>query len=170
MRQRVGLEMRWRPGPFLLQSEFVRLSSDRRGQSVEDTDLPPIVANAWYMHGTWIATGEQKTNGADEPKRPLFGGGFGSIELAARVEAVRLSSIGTGLPSTGPRAETILPHRDRAVTLGISWSPNRWVRVQANLVRDTISIPTGDPGASGLLVDGTSSSFWSRVLRFRFAM
>jgi phosphate-selective porin OprO/OprP len=168
-RQRVGLEARWRPGPFSLQSEFVRLSSERRGQSVEDTDLPPLVANAWYVHGTWLATGEQKTKGADEPRRPLFGGGFGSVELAGRVEAVRLSSIGTGLPSRGPRAETILPHRDRVVTLGVSWSPNRWVRVQANLVRDTISIPTG-AGASGPFVDGTSSSFWSRVVRFRFAM
>lgn len=170
MRRRVGLEMRWRPGPFSLQSEFVRLSSDRRGQSVEDTDLPPLVANAWYLHGTWLATGERKTKGADEPRRPLFGGGFGSVELAARVEAVRLSSIGTGLPSTGPRAETILPHRDRAVTLGVSWSPNRWVRVQANLVRDTISIPPGEVGPSGPFVDGTSPSFWSHVLRFRFAM
>jgi phosphate-selective porin OprO/OprP len=169
-RRRVGLEMRWRPGPFSLQSEFVRLSSERLGQSIEETDLPPLVANAWYIHGTWLATGERKTKGADEPRRPLFGGGFGSVELAARVEAVRLSSIGTGFPSTGPRAETILPHRDRSVTLGVSWSPNRWVRVQANLVRDTISIPAGAAGASDSLIDGPSSSFWSRVLRFRFAM
>ncbi len=168
-RQRVGLEMRWRPGPFSMQSELVRLSNERRGQSVEDTDLPPLVATAWYVHGTWLVTGEQKTRGADEPRRPLFGGGFGSVEIAGRVEAVRLSSIGTGLPSRGPRAETILPHSDRVVTLGVSWSPNRWVRVQANLVRDTVSIPAG-AFASGPFVDGTSSSFWSRVVRFRFAM
>jgi len=170
LRRRVGLEMRWRPGPFSLQSEFVRQSSERRGQSVEETDLPPLVANAWYIHGTWLATGERKTKGADEPSRPLLGGGFGSVELAARVEAVRLSSIGTGFPSTGPRAETILPHRDRSVTLGVSWSPIRWVRVQANLVRDTISIPAGAAGSPDGRLDGPSSSFWSRVLRFRFAM
>ena len=169
-RRRVGLEMRWRPGPFSVQSEFVRLSNERHGQSVEDADLPPLVAAAWYAHGTWLATGERKTKGADEPKHPLFGGGFGSLEFAARVEAVRISSIGTGLPSTGPRAETILPHRDRAVTFGISWSPNRWVRVQANLVRDTLSFPIGEAVASEPLAGGPSSSFWSRVLRFRFAM
>jgi phosphate-selective porin OprO/OprP len=148
--------MRWRPGPFSVQSEYVRSSTERRGQSIEDTDLAPLVAHAWYLHGTWVLTGEEKRRGADEPNRPLFDGGFGSIELAARVEAARFSSHGEGPPMTGPRAETIVPHRDRAITLGVNWSPNRWIRVQANLVRDTMSV--------------SPSSFWSRVVRLRFAM
>lgn len=150
--------MRWRPGPFSVQSEFVRVSSERRGQSIEDGALPPLAASAWYAHGTWVLTGEEKRRGADEPRRPLFGdgGGFGSLELAARVEAARFSSAGEGPAATGPRAETILAHRDRAVALGINWSPNRWIRVQANLVRDTMSV--------------SPSSFWSRVIRLRFAM
>ena len=58
----------------------------------------------------------------------------------------------------------------RAITLGVNWSPNRWIRVQGNLIRDTISIPTGEAPISGPLVDGPSSSFWSRVVRFRFAL
>jgi phosphate-selective porin len=178
MRRRVGLEMRWRPGPFSVQSELARMSSERHGQSVEDLDLPSLTASAWYAHGTWVVTGEKKTGGADEPNRPLFNGGFGSVELAARVEGVRFSSAGVGppfdlaqgRPTTGPRAETILPHRDSAITLGVNWSPNRWIRVQGNLIRDTISIPTGEAPLSGPLVDGPSSSFWSRVVRFRFAL
>ena len=178
MRRRVGLEMRWRPGPFSVQSELVRMASERLGQSVEDLDLPSLTASAWYVHGTWVVTGEKKTAGADEPKRPLFEGGFGSLEFAARVEGVRFSSAGAGpsfdvaqsRPTTGPRAETILPHRDGAITLGVNWSPNRWIRVQGNLIRDTISIPTGEAPLSGPLVDGPSSSFWSRVVRFRFAL
>ena len=60
--------------------------------------------------------------------------------------------------------------RERAITLGVNWSPNRWVRVQGNLIRDTISIPTGEVPLSGALVDGPTSSFWSRVVRFRFAL
>lgn len=159
-RRRVGLELRWRPGPFGLQSEFVRLTAERRGQSIEDTDLPSLAATAWYAHATWVLTGEDKRRGADEPVRPLFGGGFGSVELAARVERARFSSAGEGPPATGPRAETILPHRDRAVTLGVNWSPNRWIRIQANLVRDTTDVP----------LEGTTASFWSRVVRLRFAL
>jgi phosphate-selective porin len=153
-----------------VQSEFVRTTSERRAQSIQDTDLPPIVAAAWYVSGTWIVTGEEKTRGADEPKRPLFSGGFGSVELAARVEAARFSSAGEGPPSTGPRAETILPHRDRAVTFGVNWSPNRWIRIQANLVRDTMTVPMGEVPASAPSVDGPTASFWSRVVRLRFAM
>ena len=169
-RHRTGLEMRWRPGPFSVQSELVRMTGERRGQSIEDTDLPSVTASSWYAHGAWILTGENKTQGADEPKRPLFDGGFGSVELAARIESMHFSSTGAGPPSTGPRAETILPHRDRAVTLGVNWSPNRWMRVQANLIRDTMTIPTGEGPLSGPLVDGPASSFWSRVVRFRFAL
>jgi phosphate-selective porin len=170
MRRRVGLEMRWRPGPFSVQSELVRLTSERLGQGIDDRDLPSLAASTWYLHGTWAMTGETKTAGADEPKRPLFDGGFGSLELAARIEGVRFSSDGAGLPSTGPRAETILPHRDSAVTLGLNWSPNRWIRVQGNLIRETMSIPTGEVPLSGPLVDGPTSTFWSRVVRFRFAL
>ena len=169
-RRRVGLEMRWRPGPFSVQSELVRQTSERRGQGIDDLDLPLLTASAWYVHGTWVVTGEEKSRGADEPTRPLFAGGFGSLEFAARVEGVRFSSAGVGPPSTGPRAETILPHREGAVTLGLNWSPNRWMRVQGNLIRETTSIPTGEVPLSGPLVDGPTSSFWSRVVRFRFAL
>lgn len=169
-RRRIGVEMRWRPGPFSVQSEFVRLTSERRTQSIEHADLPPLAAHAWYVHGTWVATGEEKARGADEPVRSLFDGGFGSLEFGARLEAAGFSSGGDSPPTTGPRAETILLHRDRAVTLGVNWSPNRWIRIQANLVRDTMSVPNGEVPASGALVDGPASSFWSRVVRVRFAM
>jgi phosphate-selective porin OprO and OprP len=166
-RRRAGVEMRWRPGPFSVQSEFVRLTSERLGQSLEESDLPPLVARAWYAQGTWVVTGERKSKGADEPDRPLFGGGAGSLELAARIEAVHVSSTGPGLPSTGPRAEAIRPYLDRVLTMGVSWSPNRWIRVQANLLRDTISTSGADAASP---VGSPASSFWSRVVRFRFSM
>ena len=169
-RRRAGVEMRWRPGPFSLQSEFIRLTSERRGQRLDNSDLPPLNAHAWYAQGAWALTGERKAKGADEPRRPLFRGGAGSIELAARVEAVRLSSRGGGLPSTGPRAETIPTYRDRVLTLGVNWSPIRWIKVQANLVRDTLSIPARDAIAAEPSTTGAPPSFWSRVLRFQFSM
>ena len=87
------------------------------------------------------------------------------MEMACR----SLRARSEGPPTTGPRAETILPHRDRALTLGVNWSPNRWIRVQANLVRDTMSVPNGEMSAAGSR-DGPLSSFWRRVVRLRFAM
>jgi phosphate-selective porin OprO/OprP len=162
-RRRIGLEVRWRPGPFSVQSEFIRLTSERQGQSISDGDLPGLVESAWYTQGTWIVTGEHKRKGAADSKRPLFDGGIGSIELAARVEAVRLHSGAGGQPSTGPRAETILPHGDRVVTLGVNWWPHPRIRIQANLIRDTLSLPAGDAPQAG-------STYWSRVLRLGFSL
>jgi len=52
-RRRIGLELRWRPGPLSLKSEYIRVSDERRGQSVEDTDLSPAIASGWYLSGTW---------------------------------------------------------------------------------------------------------------------
>jgi phosphate-selective porin OprO/OprP len=163
-RRRIGIETRWRPGPFSVQSEFSRLTTERLGQSIVDADLPPLIGTAWYLQGTWIATGERKTRGADAPRRPLFEGGIGSIELAARVEAVRFHSNVAGQASTGLRAETILPRSDRVLTLGVNWWPRRWAKLQANLIRDTIAAPSDEaPVAS-------PSSYWSQVLRLGLSL
>jgi phosphate-selective porin OprO and OprP len=160
-RRRAGLEARWQAGPFGAQGEFIRLSDERRGQSISNGDLPPLVARAWYAQGTWVLTGERKSR-ADQPSRPLPGGGIGSIELALRVERIAFESRGTEPPSLGPRAETIAPHTNSAVTFGANWTLNRWVRVQFNMIRDAISAPA--------VLTPLPSTSWSRVVRLRFAL
>ena len=95
-RRRVGLEARWRPGPFSVKAEYIRVQSERRGQSVEDADLSPFIGTGWYVSGTWLATGEKKASGADNPRRPIFRGGFGALEFAARLEALGFGSTADG--------------------------------------------------------------------------
>jgi phosphate-selective porin OprO and OprP len=56
-RRRAGLELRWRPGPASLKAEYTRVTTERREQSVEDTDLPPLVATGWYISSTYLVTG-----------------------------------------------------------------------------------------------------------------
>jgi phosphate-selective porin OprO and OprP len=162
-RHRLGVEARWRPGPFSVQSEFVRLIEERKGQSTTTTDLQPLDAAAWYVQGSWIVTGERKTKGADEPRRPLFDGGIGSIELAARVESLRFGSGDPAEAVFAPRAEEVPRHSDAAITFGLNWSPNRWIRLQANVVREQVLVPAAATWDS-------PSTFWSRVLRIRFAL
>jgi phosphate-selective porin OprO/OprP len=162
LRHRLGFEARWRPGPFSVQSEFVRLLDERRGQSTLDTDLPAFAASSWYLQGSWALTGERKTKGTDDPRRPLFGGGIGSIELAARIERLDFgSSSSDAVPA--PRADRIPLHQDTATTFGLNWAPNRWVRLQANVVREDVRVPAG-AAWNGPPV------FWSRILRVRFAL
>lgn len=66
------------------QTFNMRVTDERRGQSVDDTDLSPAVAAGWYVSGTWAVTGEAKAKGLDAPPRPFFRGGPGVIEVAAR--------------------------------------------------------------------------------------
>ena len=161
-RTRTGLEMRWRPGPVSVRAEIIRVSDERREQSVEDTDLPPLRAIGWYVSGSWLLTGEPKADGV-EPRRPLFRGGVGAIEIAARLEDLRFESGSGEDPSTSPRAEVIVGNANRSSTVGINWYLNRWFRMQLNLIRETLQ----DPEQGPLPIQPT---WWSRIVRFQFVL
>jgi len=163
-RHRLGFEARFRPGPFSIKSEYIRLSDERRFQSVDNTDLDPFVSSGWYVSGTWALTGESKAEGLDNPRRPLFRGGFGAVELAVRAERIRFGAGAVDpLASDAPRAEVVLGNSDRAYTFGVNWYANRWIKIQANLVRNTIGFPEQGPSPA-------QPVYWSRLIRFQFAM
>jgi phosphate-selective porin OprO and OprP len=163
-RRRLGIEARWRPGPFSLKSEYIRLTDERRGLSVEDSDLSPFIATGWYASGTWAITGEPKADGLASPRRPLFQGGFGAVELAARVEGINFGSIKKdGIPSLSPRSDVLLSNSSRVYTIGVNWYANRWVKMQANVVRETFTDPEQGPAPS-------QTGYWSRSIRCQFSM
>jgi phosphate-selective porin OprO and OprP len=163
-RQRRGFEFRWRPGPFSIKAEWMRVTDERLELSVEDTDLSPLVGKGWYVSGTWAVTGEKKADGLESPRRPLFRGGYGAVELAARIERLEFGSQANDeTPSRGPRANVILGNSDRVETFGVNWYVNRWVKVQFNMVRDTLADPDQGPLPS-------RSSFWSRLFRFQLSI
>jgi phosphate-selective porin len=140
----------------------MRVTDERLGQSVEDTPLSPLRAVGWYASGTWAITGERKSDGLESPRRPLLKGGVGAVELALRLERLTFDSLATGgLPSTSYRADVVLGNSNRAVTVGANWYPNRWIKIQFNLIQEALTDPTQGPLPS-------QSSFWSRVVRFQF--
>ena len=57
-RHRLGFEARFRPGPFSIKSEYIRLSDERRLQSVDNTDLDPFV----LLGGTSVEPGRSRAN------------------------------------------------------------------------------------------------------------
>jgi phosphate-selective porin OprO and OprP len=163
-RRRAGFELRWRPGPFSVKSEYMRVTTERRGQSVEDTDLSPLVATGWYVSGTWAVTGEKKADGLNQPRRPLFQGGFGAIELAYRVERLTFGSGATGeLPSASVRADVIAGNAERATTFGVNWYLNRWGKVQFNAIKESLKDPSQGPRP-------LQAGFWSWVTRFQLTI
>jgi phosphate-selective porin OprO/OprP len=163
-RLRLGVDGIWTPGPFSVAAEYNRVSDERNGQGLGDVDLPNVIAEGWYLAGTWLITGENKAGGV-EPRHPFPLRGAGAFEVVARIEEMRFSSAGTGGEPefTNPRAANIKPNRDRALTLGGNWYLNRFGRIAFNAVRESIQDPLRSP-----LPDRTT--FWSGTLRLQFVM
>lgn len=161
-RRRLGVEMQVRPGPASVRAEWMRVETDRKGQSVEDTDLSPVVGEGWYLSGTVAITGEKKSS-VDRPKKPLFQGGFGGVELAARVENLTFKSGASGeQPSRSPRADTIIGNGEQVTTLGVNWYINRFFKVQANFIREKLDDPAQGP------LPG-QANFSTRAIRLQFS-
>ena len=149
-RLRTAIEARWRPGRLSLQAEYLRLTDERKGQSVEDGDLPPLVADGWYVSAKYRVTGKKSR--------------FGRVDVAGRVESLHFGTeAGEGAPSSSARAPRILGNSERAVTIGVNWHPHRWVTVQANLIRERFHDASMGPYPA-------NPAFWSRVLRLQLAI
>jgi phosphate-selective porin OprO/OprP len=161
-RQRVGLDASLRRGPFSVGAEYLRLWDQRREQGLEGNDLPDLVTEGWYVHGTWMAVGDLR-NG-NMPRSPLFKGGAGAIQLAGRIEALGFHSDAPwDDPFRNPRAANVLGNDFQAWTAGINWYPVRYVKLQLNFVREHLGDPERRP---------VSTRAWStsRLFRVQFAL
>jgi phosphate-selective porin len=149
-RLRTGIEARWRPGRLSLQSEYIRLTDERRGQSVEDGDLSLLLAHGWYVAATYVVVAKRNR--------------VGRVEAAGRFETLGFASTAaTGTPSSSPRADRVLGNADRVLTMGANWHLNRWVKIQANVIREHLENPSMGPQPGRPV-------FWSRALRLQLAI
>lgn len=162
-RRRLGLEAIWMPGPFSVKSEWARATEQRKHQGLLDDDISDFVSSAWYLAGTWAITGEDKDGGV-EPRKPIFQGGIGAVELGVRYEQIRFgSALKEGIPFANPRADPLLENAETIWTLGVNWYLNKWGKVVVNGIRESFEDPerTAIPGRL---------SGWVAVLRLQFAM
>ena len=108
-RLRTGLDGSWIRGAVSVQAEYIRLKDERQGQGSDGSSLPDAISRGWYVSGAWTLTGEPQTQELS-PRRPLFRGGFGALELAARLESLHLGSGGRGgeYPAVNTRAANLL--------------------------------------------------------------
>ena len=163
-RRRLGVEMEFLPGPASIKAEWMRVDTERRGQSVEDTDLSPLIGEGWYVSGTYAITGEKKSR-VQRPKKPLFQGGFGAVEVggADREPAFqerRVRRGGLHQPARRRRSSAIAT---RSTTLGVNWYINRFFKIQANFIREKLDDPSQGPLPS-------KPSFNTTAIRFQFSM
>jgi phosphate-selective porin OprO/OprP len=163
-RRRWEADADWTAGPVGARAEYTWVSDDRLGQGIGDQDLPDARARSWYVSGTWVVTGEDKKRPV-KAAEPFAQGGFGAIELAVRYERMWFDSTppGQGAPLRNPRADTIFPSGDRALTLGINWTLNRFTKIQVNGIREHVEDTQRSPVPNG-------AAFWSRVIRLQFVL
>ena len=70
---------------------------------------------------------------------PLFGGGWGSLQLALRHEALTFGQLGLSTAPIVPHRATSIPgSQEMATTGGLTWYANRWTRIQINVVRERL--------------------------------
>jgi phosphate-selective porin OprO/OprP len=159
-RRRAGLDAAWTNGPIGLTSEYIVVSDERKGMGFGGNDLPNIVAAAWYVAGTWAVTGERK-HGRLDPSHSLLRGGFGAIELKARVESLRFR---TAVYPGALAPAKLFGNTDRATTVGVNWYLNHYLKLQGDVVLESVDDPERSPAPT------TGGRFTSTVvlLQFRF--
>lgn len=159
-RQRIGAQFDWTPGPTGLKAEWMQSREQRLGQSNRNEDLSDFLTTGWYVSGTWFITGEDKDDNIN-PRKPLFGGGIGAVEVGVRFDELEMRSASTeGAAFSNPRADHQVPNSDRVWTYGVSWMPIKWVRVVTNAIHETFADVSRAP-VTGI------ASYWSGLLRLQ---
>jgi phosphate-selective porin OprO/OprP len=159
-RQRVGAELVWTPGPLGIKAEWMQARETREQQGNRDQDLSDFLSTGWHVSGTLIVTGENK---ADDivPDKPLFRGGIGAIELAARYDELGFGSAKhEGIAFQNPRSDNLIGSTDRTWTLGFNWFMNAWIRVTGNAIHEDFEDAAETP------VSG-ATSFWAGLVRLQ---
>jgi len=162
-RTRYEADVDWTLHRAAIRGEYFHVTDTRWNQSFLGANLPDARYRAWYLTGTWTVTGENKQRPL-RPQKDLFDGGIGAVEVAARIERIYSDSVGgADEPFANPRAETILPSGDRALTLGVNWTLNRFMKVQFNAIREHVEDVDRNPAPNG-------AAFWSRVIRLQLVL
>ena len=162
-RFRYETDLDWTLGPASLRAEYTHVLDQRKNQSFSDEDLPDARYRSWYVSGTWILTGEEKTRPV-KAGDDFLRGGFGAVEVAGRVERIWFDSVDkSDEPFANPRAYTILPSDNKVVTVGINWTLNRFTKLQFNVIREQVGNADRNPVPNG-------AAFWSRVFRLQLVL
>ena len=154
-RTRVGAGVAWNGRRAAVRGELIRAMDSRLGQAVDGSDLSKLVSSGGYVAGLWHLAARDDHRYGRAPLRAL--------DLTARFDRLSFGSSGAGEAFLNPRADHVAPVGKDAWTMGVNWHPNRWVKVQANTVREQLVDPLA------LLPLGTTP-LWSTVLRFQVAM
>jgi phosphate-selective porin OprO/OprP len=160
-RQRLGGELAWTPGPVGIKGEWMQSREARDNQGNRDQDLSDFLSTGWYASGTWILTGENKSDDI-VPDKPLFQGGIGAFEIGARYDELSFASARHDGPAfQNPRSDNLIGSKAKTWTIGANWFVNKWVRVVLNGIHEEFDLNAADTPVNG------TTSYWSAVSRLQ---
>ncbi len=125
-RTRVGADIAYLRGPGSVKAEWMQIDTDGYSLGSTNTD---VRFTGWYVSATWLLTGETKVyNKQVVPSKP---GWPGAWEVEARYESFEGGdeALESGL-ATGTDAVD-------ASTLGLTWYPNKNIKVVGNVIHAT---------------------------------
>jgi phosphate-selective porin len=152
----------WSLGPASARAEYTLVLDNRKGQGLSGEDLPDARARSWYVTGTWLLTGEDKKRPV-KPDEDFLQGGIGAVEVAVRFERMWFDGLGSGQGYRSPRAEFLLEEGEKALTVGVNWTLNRFIKLQVNGIRERLDNP-----APSLPENFPTGAFWNKVARLQF--
>jgi phosphate-selective porin O/P len=150
-RTRLGAEGMWRGRRATIKGELLQLTDQRLQQSITGEDLSDLVLRGGYVTALVRVFGEPGRRGQ-------------AVDVAARIDRLTLGSGNdTDEPFTNPRADHVAPLAKNTLTFGGNWQVHRWVRVQGNLIRETLVDSLG-------VRDVNTEPVWTAIMRFQFAL
>ena len=155
-RTRIGGSVALRSRHADLTGELIRSMDTRRGQAIDDGDLSDLIYTGGYVSGLWhLVPGKGRKRGPS-PLRAL--------DIGARFDRL---TFGSGNqddePFLNPRADHVATIGKNTWTVGVNWHLNRWMKVQANTLREQLVDPLS-------LLPLSATPIWSTILRFQVAM
>jgi hypothetical protein len=141
-------------GPLGLRGEYDELHQKRDALDVGFTNLPEVVARAFYVNATFLLTGERRPeNGAPKVSRPFLGPGsygIGAWEVKARYSYLWAKADGDIGPNGACPTATCLgiPSYKNTVdeiSFGLNWYPQTQIRydIDVNIYRDKDAATVG---------------------------
>jgi phosphate-selective porin len=160
-RLRTGFELSWSRGPVGVAGEYMEVREERREQGLRGQDLSDLVSSGWYGSGVWRVFGPRRDRDRPMSFAP-FVGRPGTLEVVARVEALRFASATTaGTPFRNPRADHVVGNGEHVLTFGTNWYFSRFGRIQLNAIGERVEDAARSP-------IGSDHRFWSVVTRLQF--
>ncbi len=135
-RARVGLEAAWLHGPTALFAEWISIDEEVVGAG----GAADAATDAWYVAGSYVLTGEEKTFKGVHPARPHLPGtgGLGAFQLAARYSHLELDP---ALVTTGLVLPTTHPGEVGTIDIGLNWYMTYNARLKLHWIHTAFDDP-----------------------------